>query len=102
MKPFLYRVANIFYAQFGNELYKHTFVFPNKRAGVFFQKYLSEIAGKPIFSPTIVTIQELFVGLSPYQTADRIALLTELFDAYQQMVMPTNHLTISYFGVKCF
>lgn len=85
MKPFLYRVANIFYAQFGNELYKHTFVFPNKRAGVFFQKYLSEIAGKPIFSPTIVTIQELFVGLSPYQTADRIALLTELYRCYQQI-----------------
>jgi len=85
MKPFLYRIADIFYAQFANELYKHTFVFPNKRAGVFFQKYLSEIAGKPIFSPTIITIQELFVELSPYQTADRIALLTELYRCYRQI-----------------
>jgi len=28
---------------------------------------------------------ELFVGLSPYQTADRITLLTELYRCYQQI-----------------
>lgn len=79
MTPFLYSVAKIFYSQFGNELYKHTFVFPNKRAGVFFQKYLAEIAGKPIFSPSIITIQELFASLSPYQLSDKIELLVLLY-----------------------
>lgn len=85
MIPFLHRIADIFYSRFGNELYKHTFVFPNRRAGVFFQKYLAEIAGKPIFSPTIITIQELFESLSPYRLAERIEMLVTLYDLYVQI-----------------
>lgn len=78
MTPFLHRIASVFYEKFGNELYKHTFVFPNKRAGVFFQKYLAEIAQKPLFSPSIITIQELFAMLSLYQLADKIEMLVML------------------------
>ncbi len=85
MTPFLHRIAAVFYEQFGNELYKYTFVFPNKRAGVFFQKYLAEIAGKPIFSPTILTIQELFAMLSPYQLADSIEMLVMLYEHYKRI-----------------
>ena len=79
MVPFLYKIAEVFYRQYGAELYTHTFVFPNRRAGIFFQKYLAEIAGKPVFSPTVMTIQELFALLSPYQPADKIQLLVMLY-----------------------
>ena len=82
MTPFLHQIAEIFFTQYGNDLYKHTFVFPNRRAGVFFQKYLAEIAGKPIFSPKILTIQELFESLSPYLIADRIEMLVILYEKY--------------------
>ena len=79
MTPFLHHIAQTFYSEYGNELYKHTFVFPNKRAGVFFQKYLAEIAGKPVFSPKIITIQELFQSLSKYRIADKIEMLVMLY-----------------------
>jgi len=79
MIPFLYQVAKVFYAQQGNELYRHTFVFPNRRAGAFFQKYLAEIAGKPLFSPRVITIRELFESFSPYRPADHIELLVMLY-----------------------
>lgn len=82
MTPFLYSIAELFYARYGNALYQHTFVFPNRRAGFFFQKYLAEIAGKPIFSPSVLTIQELFTSLSSYRLADRIELLVMLYDHY--------------------
>jgi len=82
MTPFLYKVAEVFYAQYGNELYRHTFVLPNRRAGVFLQKYLAEIAAKPLFSPTMLTIQELFASLSSYQLADRIEMLVMLYSHY--------------------
>lgn len=82
MIPFLYKIAEVFYAQYGNELYQHTFVFPNRRAGFFFQKYLTEIAGKPLFSPSVVTIQELFSSLSPYRPADKIEMLVMLYDHF--------------------
>lgn len=82
MVPFLYQVAEVFHARLGNELYRHTFVFPNRRAGVFFRKYLAEIADKPLFSPSVITIQELFASLSSYQPADRIEMLVMLYDHF--------------------
>ena len=82
MVPFLHRVAEQFYAHLGDELYRHTFVFPNRRAGIFFQKYLAEIAAKPLFSPSVITIQELFANLSHYQPADRIEMLVMLYDHF--------------------
>lgn len=82
MTPFLYKVAEVFHTHYGNELYTYTFVFPNRRAGVFFQKYLAEIAGKPVFSPPVITIQELFTTFSSYQPADRIEMLVMLYDHF--------------------
>lgn len=79
MTPFLYRLAKVFYSEFGDELYQKTFVFPNRRAGVFFQKYLMEIAGKPIFSPNTLTIQELFASFSTKQEPDKVSLLVLLY-----------------------
>lgn len=84
MKPFLYQIASIFYQQYGAEVSKLAFVFPNRRTGLFFQKYLSEVAEKPLFSPTILTINDLFVQLSGKQTADRINMLFTLYDIYVQ------------------
>lgn len=79
MVPFLYKVAKRFHTQYGDELYRYTFVLPNRRAGIFLQKYLAEIAGKPVFSPAMLTIQELFVSLSSYQPADRVEMLVMLY-----------------------
>ena len=85
MTPFLYIIAKIFYGQYGDRLYTRTFVFPNRRAGLFFQKYLAEIAGKPLFSPTILTIQELFEGFSPYRSSEKVELLVLLHRLYGEI-----------------
>ncbi len=85
MKSFLYNIANTFYQEYGNELYKQTFVFPNRRAGVFFQKFLSEIADKPVISPQIITIQELFNSLSNYKIADKVDLLVMFYEQYHNI-----------------
>lgn len=82
MTPFLYQIASIFYKEYGAEVSKLAFVFPNRRTGLFFQKYLSEVADKPLFSPTILTINDLFVQLSGKQTADRINMLFMLYEIY--------------------
>jgi len=85
MTPFLYKVAEQFYTQYGNELYRNTFVLPNRRAGLFLQKFLAEIAEKPLFSPTIFTIQELFASFSLYQPADRIEMLVMLYNHFKKI-----------------
>ena len=82
MKPFLYQVASLFYEKWGAEVSCLAFVFPNRRTGLFFQKYLSEVADTPLFSPTILTINDLFIQLSGKQSADRISMLFILYDIY--------------------
>lgn len=83
MIPFLYNVAQAYYKNHGQEVSNFTFVFPNRRAGIFFQHYLSRIAQKPIFSPEILTVTDLFERLSPYKKADRIEMLFMLYHIYK-------------------
>ena len=82
MKPFLYQIASLFYTTYKAQISRFVFVFPNRRTGLFFQKYLSEVSPKPLFSPTILTINDLFVQLSGKQTADRISMLFKLYKIY--------------------
>ncbi len=85
MSPFLYQVAELFYKKYESDISTIHFVFPNRRAGIFFQKYLAEIAQKPLFSPEILTISDLFIKLSEFQPADNVGLLFEIYDAYRQI-----------------
>ncbi|MDH6354979.1 hypothetical protein M2132_001316 [Dysgonomonas sp. PH5-45] len=83
MTPFLYNVAEAYYKAYGQDVSRCTFVFPNRRAGLFFQRYLSQIAGRPLFSPEILTIADFFTALSPYRLANRIEMLFILYDIYK-------------------
>ncbi|MFV0391820.1 MAG: PD-(D/E)XK nuclease family protein, partial [Paludibacteraceae bacterium] len=85
MKPFLYRVASTFYNEYQADIRKFTFVFPNRRAGLFFRKYLTEIIDKPIFSPEISTINDCFFNASSRKLADRTAELFRLYRIYKQI-----------------
>jgi hypothetical protein len=83
MTPFLKQIATIFYDRHGAEIHRSAFVFPNRRSGAFFRKYLSEIAVRPVFSPSILTINDFVCKLNPNrQPADRIKLLFMLYDIY--------------------
>ncbi|MCL2596818.1 MAG: PD-(D/E)XK nuclease family protein [Paludibacter sp.] len=82
MKPFLYRIAEQYFSHFGSEISRFTFVFPNRRAGIFFQKYLCELTKKPIFSPDIQTITDLFISLSNLSQTDRLSNLFRLYRIY--------------------
>lgn len=84
MKPFLLQIAERFYAEYGDEVSRLAFVFPNRRAGLFFQKYLSEVSPRPLFSPTILTINDLFVKLSGKQGADHLSLIFLLYEIYKE------------------
>ena len=82
MIPFLYRIAQTFYQRYGTGISRLAFVFPNRRSGVFFQKYLAEVSDKPLFSPRVITINDLMTELSPYTPIDRISLLVTLYKQY--------------------
>lgn len=84
MNSFLYRIAKVYYSEYQADISQFTFVFPNRRAGLFFQRHLSEIANRAIFSPEIITINECFSSATTWQSADRLELLFRLYRIYIQ------------------
>ncbi len=82
MTPFLQHVASLFYQVYGPKIARLAFVFPNRRAGLFFTKYLAEMSDQPLFSPSILTINDLFQQLGDKQPADRMHLLFTLYAIY--------------------
>jgi CRISPR/Cas system-associated exonuclease Cas4 (RecB family) len=60
----------------------HCFVFPNRRSGLFFKRFLVKHATKTRWAPRIVTINELMQELSGIAPADPLDLLFGLYDIY--------------------
>ena len=83
MIPFLKLVANDVFHRFNGHLENVAVVFPNKRAGLFFNKYLLENSGnKPMWSPRYMTINELFQQGSDLTIGDPILLVSKLYKEY--------------------
>lgn len=82
---FLSQIASAFYSIEGEKIKDYCFVFPNRRAGLFFQKYLGEVATKPLFSPSIITISDLFTRLAGIYTVDRLEALYKLYVLFAEL-----------------
>jgi hypothetical protein len=83
MVYFLEHIAQSLHREFGNTLNRHCLVFPNRRAGLYFLKYLAAKIEKPVWSPSILTINELFRSFSSLQIAGNEILLFELYKVYR-------------------
>ncbi|MBQ2299081.1 MAG: PD-(D/E)XK nuclease family protein [Bacteroidaceae bacterium] len=83
-KPFLKAVAEDLYNKVGQDLSRTVVVFPNKRAGLFFNQWLSQSTDKPLWTPAYMTISELFRLLTPLQVADPIRLVCTLYTIFCQ------------------
>lgn len=87
------------------DLYKHTegnlahtaVVFPNKRAGLFFNEYLAQESDSPIWSPAYVSISELFRSFSPWEVGDPVKLVCELYKIFRRETQSTETLDDFYF-----
>ena len=78
---FLQQIAKI-YAKILTPTSQFLFVFPNRRAGLFFRKELLSLVKKPIFAPDITDINSLAALISPLQKANDIELLFALYESY--------------------
>lgn len=85
MNSFLQRIAQKFYDEYGQKISETVFVFPNRRAGLFFRQYLAETAVRPLFSPEILTINECFAMGSRFRTADRLEMLFMIYQIFRTL-----------------
>ena len=92
MEKFLQNVAAYLLEKYNNDLSEFSVVFPNRRAGLFFQKYLSRLVKKPVFSPHIYSISELVSSFSALQTDDQNSLVVALWKVFTRVTQHEESL----------
>ncbi len=84
MEPFLKELARKVNTE--PQFEQLTFIFPNRRAALYFRKHLSEVINKPVFSPRLLTIEDFIASFSTYQVPDKLELVHRLHVVYNQVV----------------
>ena len=97
MDSFLKLVANDLYKQTGGNLAHTAVVFPNKRASLFFNEHLAAQSDVPLWSPSYISISDLFRGLSHWEVADPIKLVCELYKVFVESTSSKESLDDFYF-----
>ena len=65
------------------------FVFPNRRSGTFFKRWLGIQAERPVFVPNVLTIDELFSRIAGMEeTPEKVRLLDILYREYLPLMPP--------------
>ncbi len=86
MKTFLETISSAYGSRY-SDLSQFCFVFPGRRSGSFFCKYLgSSAAAKPMLAPQTVTITDVMDSLSGRIANNRIDLLFLLFNCYAEIL----------------
>lgn len=85
MKTFLEEVAEKICGDHP-KLEEVTVVFPNRRAALYFRKHLSAFLKRPVFSPRVLTIEEFIEGFSDLRVAEKLVLISILFEAYKKVM----------------
>lgn len=84
MLPFLQTIAKAYAARYP-DLSEVCFLFPNKRSGTFFLKYLKdEYHRHSVLAPEVKTITDLVGDLSQRVVASRIDMLFTLYQCYRE------------------
>jgi hypothetical protein len=85
METFLQNTAKYLYGKYGEKLSDCALVFPNRRAGLFFTRYLSALIDKPLWLPGMFTIADLLEEVSTLKSSDPITLNFELYKIFRSV-----------------
>ena len=97
METFLQQVAHDLYQKTGGDFTDVAVVFPNKRAGLFFDEYLAKEADRPLWSPSYVSISELFRQSSDWTVGGPVKLVCDLYKIFREVTGSKETLDEFYF-----
>ncbi|WP_425391937.1 PD-(D/E)XK nuclease family protein [Ekhidna sp.] len=81
---FLETVANYLITNHKENLGDVTVVFPNRRAGLFLKKHLSQKIESPVWSPSTLSLEDFLFGFSETKKADPLTLIFELYESFKK------------------
>ena len=82
---FLQQTAQYLWQTYGTGLQDFCLVFPNKRASLFFNKWLSQCTEKPIWSPEYRSIDSLMSDLAELRITDRLQAAATLYRTFRDL-----------------
>ncbi|MEO9869208.1 PD-(D/E)XK nuclease family protein [Ekhidna sp.] len=80
---FLFQVADHLLSHHQDHLGDCTVVFPNRRAGLFLKKHLSQKVDKPVWSPATLSLEDFLFTFSDTRKTDPLTLIFELFESFK-------------------
>ena len=98
MDGFLSDCARQLYRKYGPGISDLHMIFPSRRAALFFNNALSEIADRPLWQPRTLSIDAIAEQISGLKNGDRIRLVTELFRIYSKFHPQENFDSFYYWG----
>lgn len=81
---FLDKVSQHIVDHYADDMENLCIVLPNRRAGLFLRSMIGEKLTKPVWSPTIFSIEDFIVKLSGLQLVDNVSLMFLLYKAYKE------------------
>jgi CRISPR/Cas system-associated exonuclease Cas4 (RecB family) len=97
MERFLSQCAKYINEKHKGGLHEICLVFPNRRAGVFFNSYLQNEISKAVIAPETTTIGELISGYSDFQQVEKLQLISILYDVFQKHTLTSETFDEFYF-----
>jgi hypothetical protein len=97
MQYFLEHTVEYLWHKHGENLSEMYVIFPNRRARLYFNRYLSQRIEKPMMAPRFFTSNEFMQELSGLTLADNLYLLLKLFDVYKEVTGSTQSFDTFYF-----
>ncbi|WP_340114092.1 PD-(D/E)XK nuclease family protein [Maribellus mangrovi] len=97
MERFLAQCARYIYKKHSDELKDICLVFPNRRSGVFFTAYLQKELAVPSIGPKTTTVNELIASYSEWNAAEKLELISLLYDVFSKHTKTTETFDEFYF-----
>ena len=97
-EPFLKLVASDLLEKFPGGMHNVRVVFPGKRARLFLNNHILSQSDSPLWAPTAITMQELFLSMSPYSIIDPIEAVCILYRIYLRHLPDDAESLDRFFG----
>jgi hypothetical protein len=96
MTPFLKELAERMVLEHP-KLDELTFIFPNRRAALYFENYLARALKKPQWAPALFSIEEFFKRNSSLREPDKLTLIFRLYQVYTAVLNNNESFDRFYF-----
>ena len=80
---FLEKIADELFNRYQDDWKNYAIIFPNRRASLFFQKYLLKRVKAPLWLPSFFSFEDFAEEISGFKTAESIPLLFDLYEIYK-------------------